>query len=52
MATNLMNNLCIECGKELNSFERLDGFCSNCLIKINNDFHILNEQFDDKEIFV
>jgi hypothetical protein len=47
-----MIDSCIECGKKLKIIEQNEGFCSHCLIKINNDFRILNEVFDDKEIFV
>jgi hypothetical protein len=47
-----MTNSCIECGKKLASVERAEGFCGYCLAKINNDFRILNEAFDEKEIFV
>lgn len=47
-----MTDSCIECGKKLKSHERDEGFCTYCLVKINNDFRILNEVFDDKEISV
>jgi predicted amidophosphoribosyltransferase len=47
-----MTDSCIECGKKLKMAEQSEGFCSHCLIKINNDFRILNEVIDDREIFV
>ncbi len=46
-----MVKLCIECGKKLNPDEQSEGFCKNCQVKINNDFRILNETFDDQDIF-
>ena len=47
-----MTESCIECGKKLKDIERTDGFCAYCLAKINNDFRILNEAFEDRESFV
>ncbi len=47
-----MTELCIECGKKLENIERSEGFCTYCSTKINNDFRILNEVFDEKELFV
>jgi hypothetical protein len=46
-----MIDSCIECGKKLKNNERNEGFCMYCLAKINNDFRILNEGFDEKEVF-
>jgi|WetSurMetagenome_2_1015567.scaffolds.fasta_scaffold171111_3 predicted amidophosphoribosyltransferase len=47
-----MTDFCIECGKKLENIERSEGFCSHCSAKINNDFRILSEGLDEKEMFV
>jgi 3-deoxy-D-manno-octulosonate 8-phosphate phosphatase KdsC-like HAD superfamily phosphatase len=46
-----MVDSCIECGKKLKAPEVQDGFCINCLTKINNDFSIIDELFNEKEVF-
>jgi hypothetical protein len=46
-----MNASCIECGKKLKPPEMREGFCIKCQAKINNDFSIIDEIFDEKEIF-
>jgi DNA-directed RNA polymerase subunit RPC12/RpoP len=47
-----MTDFCIECGKKLEIIERSEGFCFHCSTKINNDFRILSESLDEKEMFV
>ena len=47
-----MSDSCIECGKELKGIEKTEGFCSYCLAKINNDFRILDETYEEREISV
>lgn len=42
---------CIECGKRLQTSEIREGFCIKCQTKINNDFRIIDELFDEKEVF-
>jgi predicted amidophosphoribosyltransferase len=46
-----MNDSCIECGKKLKTPESQEGFCNKCQAKINNDFNIIDEIFDEKEVF-
>jgi predicted amidophosphoribosyltransferase len=47
-----MIDSCIECGKKLKELELTEGFCSYCLAKIDNDFRILEESFEESEIQV
>jgi predicted amidophosphoribosyltransferase len=46
-----MTDSCIECGKKLKTLEVREGFCIKCQAKINHDFSIIDEIFDEKEIF-
>jgi predicted amidophosphoribosyltransferase len=46
-----MSEECIECGKKLKPLEKVEGFCFNCQVKINNDFRILDEVFQEKAVF-
>ena len=47
----IMVDSCIECGKKLKGPEFQEGFCIKCQAKINNDFSIIDEIFDEKEVF-
>jgi predicted amidophosphoribosyltransferase len=42
---------CIECGNKLKTSEVREGFCTKCQAKINHDFNISDEIFDEKELF-
>ena len=48
----IMTDSCIECGKKLKTSEMREGFCIKCQTKINNDFRINDEFFDEKEVFI